>query len=141
MKQNIFKKLIMGMMIFSAVILVLAPVTQVMATVDAKTYWGDNTQQKIEDAGIGSRAITDPRLVIVDFIKIALGFLGIIATIIILFAGFKWMTAGGNEENVASAKKMLIAGIIGLVIILSAYALATFIIKQIVFSTTGTTIN
>ena len=63
------------------------------------------------------------------------------AVIIILFAGFKWMTAGGNEENITSAKQMLIAGVIGLVIILSSYALATFIINQIVASTTGTAIN
>ena len=87
-----------------------------------------------------SSAPRDIRMTIVDIIKVVLGFLGILVTIIILFAGFKWMTAGGNEENIASAKKILTAGIIGLVIILSAYALATFIISYLSAAATGTTV-
>jgi hypothetical protein len=38
-----------------------------------------------------------------------------------------WMTSGGNEERVKKAKQILIAAIIGLVIILSAYAITNFI--------------
>ena len=81
----------------------------------------------------------DIRYVIVDIIKTVLGLLGIIATVIILFAGFKWMTSMGNEENVTSAKNMLIAGVIGLVIILFSYALATFILKYLSAAATGET--
>lgn len=70
-------------------------------------------------------------------IRAALGFLGVIAVVIILFGGFKWMTAGGNEEKVGEAKKLIIAGIIGLAIILSAYAIASFVIGQLVTATTS----
>jgi len=80
----------------------------------------------------------DIRMIVVDIIKVILGFLGIIATVIILYAGFKWMTSQGNEEEVSTAKKMLTAGVIGLVVILSAYALATFTISYLVGATTGT---
>ena len=127
-------------MILSAFTFVLAPATKVMA-IDANTYWGGSIQKQYVDTNSGlaeGSTVRDPRQIIVDIIKVVLGFLGILAVVIILFAGFKWMTAGGNEENVTAAKKMLIAGIIGLVIILSAYALATFIIKQIIGATTGT---
>ena len=142
MKQNIFRKIIAAAMIFSAFIFVLAPVGQVMA-VSVDDYWGGSTQRQYVNTNSGladGSAARDPRQIIVDVIKVILGFLGILAVVIILFAGFKWMTAGGNEENVAGAKKMLIAGIIGLVIILSSYALATFIINQIVGATTGATL-
>ncbi len=71
-------------------------------------------------------------------IRAALGFLGIIAVVIILIGGFKWMTAGGTEEKVEEAKKLIIAGIIGLAIILSAYAIASFVIDQLVTATTST---
>jgi len=51
--------------------------------------------------------------------------------VIILFAGFKWMTAGGNEDSVSEAKKILIAGLIGLVIIIGAFAIASFILSSL----------
>ncbi len=70
-------------------------------------------------------------------IKVALGFLGVIAVVIILLGGFKWMVAGGNDEKVAEAKRLIIAGIIGLAIILSAYAITAFVITSLVDATTG----
>ena len=64
-------------------------------------------------------------------IQTAMGFLGIIAVVIILLGGFKWMTAGGNDEKVKGAKKLIFQGIIGLVIVLAAYSIAQFVILQI----------
>ena len=64
-------------------------------------------------------------------IKVALGFLGIVAIIIVLIGGFKYMTAGGSDEKVGDAKKWIISGIIGLAIILSAYTLTSFVITQL----------
>jgi len=92
----------------------------------------------VGDVAYGGGAPRDIRMIVVDMIKIILGFLGIIATVIILYAGFKWMTSQGNEEEVGAAKKMLTAGVIGLVIILSAYAIASFTISYLVSATTGT---
>ena len=74
---------------------------------------------------------TDLKTIIADVINIALGFLGIIAVIIILFAGFKWMTAAGNEEQVSSAKKMIVQAVIGLAIIFLAWAIANFVITNL----------
>ncbi|MDP2736340.1 MAG: TrbC/VirB2 family protein [bacterium] len=143
MKQNILKKIITAAMIFSAFILVLTPATHALA-INADDYWGGSTQKDYVNTNSGladGGTARDPRQIVVDIIKFVLGFLGILALIIILYAGFKWMTSGGNEESVGSAKKMLVAGVIGLVIILSAYALATFIINQIIGATTGTTVS
>ena len=61
----------------------------------------------------------------------ALSLLGIIAVVIILAGGFKWMTAGGNEDKVGEARKMIFSGIIGLAIILSAWAIALFVLNQL----------
>ncbi len=74
---------------------------------------------------------TDARAVVVNIINLALTFLGLIAVILILWGGFKWMTAGGNDESVEAAKKIIIAAVIGLAIILSAYAIANFFINSI----------
>lgn len=78
--------------------------------------------------GLGTK---DIRETVASIINVALGLLGIVAVVIILAGGFTWMTAAGNEEKVDKAKKMIFAGIIGLAIILSAYAIAKFVITSL----------
>jgi hypothetical protein len=85
--------------------------------------------------GLGTKDIREG---VMNVVTALLGFLGIIAILIILWGGFKWMTAAGNEEKVGEAKKILTAGIIGLVIIFVSYALAAFVITQLM-SATGAT--
>lgn len=84
--------------------------------------------------GLGSQ---DVRTTIARIIRTAMGLLGIVAVVIILIGGFKWMTAGGNDEQTGEARKWIFSGIIGLAIILSAYALATYVINSLVTATTA----
>ncbi len=67
--------------------------------------------------------------VIATVIKAVLGFLGIIFVIIIIINGFKWMTAGGNEEKVKDAKDSIKNAIIGLIIVVAAYAITYFVFE------------
>ena len=83
--------------------------------------WGGST-------GLGSRDIKET---ITAVLNVILGFLGIIAVCVILLGGFKWMTAMGAEDKIGEAKKLISAGIVGLVIILAAYAIATYVINVI----------
>ncbi|MDD4902745.1 MAG: pilin [Patescibacteria group bacterium] len=80
-------------------------------------------------------AATDPRLIIGRIIQIFLGLLGVIALGLIIYGGFLWMTAGGNEEQIERAKKTLVSAIIGLAIILSAFGIATFILNSLLGAT------
>lgn len=79
-------------------------------------------------AGFSSQ---DIKVTIQNIVKIIVGFLGIITIIIILAGGFKWMTSGGNEEKIGEAKKLISAGVIGLVVVLAAYAIANFVITSL----------
>lgn len=72
----------------------------------------------------------DPRDIIVNVIKIALSFLGIIAVLIIMYGGWLWMTAGGDAAKVDKAKKVLTGAVIGLIIILSAFLITAFIASK-----------
>lgn len=85
-------------------------------------------------AGLGSQ---DLPTTIASIIRVGLGFLGVIAVVIVLYGGFLWMTSAGSDEKVKQAKKVMISGIIGLVIVLSAYALASFVIGSISTATAG----
>lgn len=71
---------------------------------------------------------TDIRTVIVRVVRVFLTFIALIFVIIIIYAGWKWMTAAGNQDRVAEAKRQIIAGAIGFFIIAAAYALTFFVI-------------
>ena len=66
----------------------------------------------------------------VDIVKYLMTFLGIIAVAVILYGGFIWMTASGNDDKVDKAKKLIIAGAIGLIIILAAFAIVQFVVTM-----------
>jgi hypothetical protein len=83
----------------------------------------------------------DPRIVAGRIINIAIMFLGIITVGIIIFAGFKWMMAGGDEEKINSAKNTLKNGVIGLVIVLSSWGIASFILSRLLGATNNGDIN
>jgi hypothetical protein len=83
--------------------------------------------------GLGGE--TDLQVTIANLIRTVISFLGIVAVVIVLYGGFKWMTASGSDEKVAEAKKILIAGLIGLAIVLTALAITNFAIGSILRAT------
>lgn len=64
---------------------------------------------------------------IASVIQVLLSLLGIIFIVLIIYAGFIWMLARGNEQEVEKAKKIIQNSMIGLVIVLSAYAITSFV--------------
>lgn len=60
-----------------------------------------------------------------------LAFVGILFFILMIYAGILWMTARGNEEQVSKAKDLIMAAIIGLIIVMSAYAITAFVGQQV----------
>lgn len=60
-------------------------------------------------------------------INAALTLVGLIFLILMVYAGFLWMTARGEESQIEKAKGMITAAIIGLVIVLSAYAITALV--------------
>jgi len=80
---------------------------------------------------------SDPRQIAARIINIAMLILGVLAVGLILWGGFIWMTSGGSEDKIDKAKKILKNGIIGLVIILSAWGITTFVLNKLMDATGG----
>ena len=97
-------------------------------------YSGGNINANTLQANTGLGG-TDPRVIAAKVINVILGFLGIIAVVLILIGGFMWMTAAGNDDKVATAKKIMTAGIIGLVIVLAAFGIAKFVVNALITAT------
>lgn len=70
--------------------------------------------------------------IIAQIIKGFLSFLGVIFLILIIYGGFKWMTAHGNEEQVTKAKNLITEATIGLIIVLSSYLITFYVITKFI---------
>jgi len=103
--------------------------------------WGDggNTDNSLSPKNLSDKAglsLKDPREIVANVINVILGFLGIIAVVLILIGGFMWMTSQGSEEKTGTAKKIMSAGVIGLVIVLAAFGIAKFVVSALITATT-----
>ncbi len=65
-------------------------------------------------------------------ISVTLSFLGAIFLGLMIYAGYKWMTAAGNEQDIEKAKSTIKQAIIGLIVVLSSWSIWTFIFKAFI---------
>lgn len=89
---------------------------------------------ELDNAGVqiyGSADTATIESTIAAAIQALLGFLGIVFLILIIYAGFLWMTAGGNSDRVKKARSLLLNSVIGLIIIVSAYAISDFVLQSL----------
>lgn len=82
-------------------------------------------------------APVDIRTSISNIINMVLGFLGVIFLILIIIAGFNYMTAGGNDEKVKKAITQISQAVIGLIVVLSAWGLTLLIMRMVVGASKG----
>ncbi len=70
-------------------------------------------------------------------ISVFLGFVGIIFLGLTLYGGLIWMLARGNEQEIEKAKRLIEAAVIGLAIVLAAYAITYFVTSRLLSTTNG----
>lgn len=69
----------------------------------------------------------DPRLIVADVVKTLLSILGTIFLVLVVYAGFLWMTAAGDEKKVEKAQSIIKMAIIGLAVVLLSYSITLFV--------------
>lgn len=124
-----FKKIIIATILSLAVVMVFKfSILEVQATTMSGEI-GAQLGAAAGDKGAGLGVVKDPRTIVAEIIRIVLGFIGTIFFVLTLYAGYLWMTAAGNEEQVTKAKTLLFQATIGLIIILMAFAITSFAIR------------
>ena len=77
--------------------------------------------------------------IVYSIINVLLGILGLIMVCLVIYAGFLWMTAGGEDKKTEDARKIMTNAVIGLAIIMSAWLLTYFVINNLVKAIDGPT--
>lgn len=81
--------------------------------------------------GWGEEA-ADIRVIIANIIQIILGFLGIIFVSLMVFAGFRYMTSAGNEDQTKKALSQIKDAVIGLAIVMTAWVITTAVLRYLI---------
>lgn len=93
----------------------------------------DSTVKGLDEAagkakiGKESKMVQDIPSAIGRVIGIVLSFIGLAFFVLMVYGGVIWMFARGNDQEVSRAKDLIQSAIIGLIIVLSAYALTIFV--------------
>ena len=77
--------------------------------------------------GLVGLGTADLKSTVVHIIQWVLGILALVAVVMIIYGGFVWMMAAGNEERIEKAKKVISAAVVGLIIIMLAWAIVIFV--------------
>lgn len=95
----------------------------------------DNLDTTASQAGYNTATTANLNQLIATIIQSLLGFLGVIFLILIIYGGITWMTAEGEESKAEKAQSIIKNAIIGLIIIIAAYAISYFVINALSQST------
>ena len=81
---------------------------------------------------------SDLKSLLLVILNYFLGFLGFVATIMVIYGGVLYVTSAGNDENVGKAKKILMYAATGIILILVSFALVNTILGAGLGGGTGT---
>ena len=118
------KKITAKIIVISAVLLFLIIPVYFVGAQDV----GLNEASNIGLPGPNGR---DIKTLLVDIVRYLLSFLGLLAVVVIIYAGWLWMSSGGNQYQLEKAKKTLTNAVIGLVIIVFSFVIVSWIANLI----------
>ncbi len=138
-QKQLFSALILSFVFLT--IMAVGPAQAQVPTPPAGGAW--NNQVGMNEIGVeygepNPQAPSSVIAIAVRLINYSLLVLGILFVALLVMSGYQWMTAGGNEDQVEKAQSRMKNAIIGLVIVLSSWAITEFVFyKMVLPSTTG----
>ena len=122
------KKIISLLILTALALLFSATAVNAQATLDLTSKLGGVGSA----GGFGTKSIAQS---VGQIIRGLLTLLGVIFMCYIVYAGWLWMSASGKEEQIEKAKGILRGTVIGLIIVLAAYAITAFVMNSLITAT------
>ncbi|HEY5550157.1 MAG TPA: pilin [Candidatus Saccharimonadales bacterium] len=125
------------LLIFAPALLLAVSVSAQGADIQNSTCTGADTLQVPPGgtAGSGCGAITTDEgsfnRLLTRIINVISVIVGVVAVIMIIYGGFRYITSGGSPEKVTGAKNTILYGLIGLIIVALAQIIVRFVLKQV----------
>lgn len=131
--KNFYRQLLSSFFIISIVVpsIAFAQTNTINPPTDGSDPFGFGAQLDNVAAPYSPQTTVPLEQRVGEIIKIFLSFLGVIFLVLMIYAGFNWMVAAGDEEQITKSRNTIRAAIIGLLIVIASYALSVFIIEQL----------
>lgn len=120
-----FKKIITVFLLLGLFVLPLSAEAQLEnqlcpgGQIEAGTCIPDAPNEAVQETDVGR--------LIFNILQAILSIIGLIAVVFVVYGGFKYMTANGDEEQIKAAKKTIVNAVIGLIVILLAWAIVSVV--------------
>ncbi len=88
----------------------------------------DNTDCTNSGVTTGATNVSNIIKTVINFFSFIVG---VVAVIMIIVGGFRYITSGGDSGNVSSAKNTIIYAIIGLVVVALAQIIVQFVLNKV----------
>jgi uncharacterized membrane protein len=129
------KRLILTLSALITATIIIAPFGQIYA---ASTFFDNSKSEACQGANIGSSssscdssAGTSLNNIIKNAINLLSIIIGIIAVVMIIVGGVKFITSGGEASNVSSAKNTILYAVVGLIIVAFAQVIVHFVLSKV----------
>lgn len=130
---------IAGVLVLTPV--VSTPVAQAAPSTTTIAFSPEDVQKNLDESAGGLKQTTIGKLtkdgnsigsVVGLVVSAILALMGLIFLILIIYGGITWMTAEGDEGKISKARGTIFHAVIGLIIVLSAYAITAFVLGRLV---------
>lgn len=132
MRKKFFKVQIIGLIVLSTTLATVSSASALaLVKPGTKAKINNSTQELAGTAGYEAANKDTALFLVQTAINIFLSLIGVLLLVLILYAGYNWLTARGEEEKVTKAKDTLKRAITGIIIIIAAYAISVFVMGKI----------
>ena len=133
--MRLYKKLVSSIIILFSLFLATIPGLVRADTPTGPTATAITNYTTLEKIILGGQLSVPLENVVANVIGIVLSIIGLVFIVLIIYGGYLWGTARGNEEKVESGRKLIFEATIGTIIIFGAYFLTAFVIQQVGYAT------
>ena len=130
--RNLILLVVTGSMLFAPMLLPVAVGAVSADSILSGICTGVNNATNANNSnncGTAGNGNTDLHKIATKIINIFSIVVGIIAVVMVIYGGFKYITSGGDSGNVSGAKSTLVYAVVGLIIVALAQFLVHFVIN------------
>src|SRR3972149_12006875 len=130
--KHIIIRVIFASLITFTVLLSFNPLPALALVSDQVQQGADAAANATGTPADADKTLTETAARVINILSITVA---VIAVIMIIVGGFRYVTSGGKQESVTGAKNTILYGLIGLVIVAGAQSIVNFVLKNLVDAT------